>query len=190
MKKFSKGILGLGLIIGMIFLFSACAKKGVEQVEEITPPAEKEVVIQPSPPEEIEAPAIEEEVVEVPQVKAPTLEEEILAFEARDIHFDFDRFNLKPEAKMILAENARFLKLHPELKVRIEGHCDERGTIEYNLALGQRRAKSAQDYLIFLGINPTRISTISYGEEKPLDTRHCEEAWSLNRRAHFDIIGK
>lgn len=188
MKRLSKDILGLGLIIGLIFLFSACAKKGVEQVEEVTPPAEEEVI---TPLEKgIEAPAVEEEVVEVPGAKVPTIEEEILTFEAENIHFDYDKFNLKPEAKRILADKARFLKSHPELKARIEGHCDERGTKEYNLALGQRRAKSAQDYLIFLGINPIRTSTISYGEERPIDPRQREEAWSLNRRAHFDITEK
>jgi len=188
MERLFKNILGLGLIIGLIFLFSACAKKGVEQVEEVTPPAEEEVI---TPPEKgIEAPGVEEEVVEVLEEKTPTIEEEILAFEAENIHFDYDKFNLKPEAKRNLADKARFLKSHPELKARIEGHCDERGTKEYNLALGQRRAKSAQDYLMFLGINPIRIYTISYGEEMPIDPAHNEEAWSLNRRAHFDMTEK
>ena len=90
-------------------------------------------------------------------------------------------------AKKILEENAKWLKAHPEVKVIIEGHCDERGSEEYNLALGEKRAKSARDYLISLGISPERLSIISYGESMPLDPRHCEEAWAKNRRAHFAI---
>ncbi|MGI6396429.1 MAG: peptidoglycan-associated lipoprotein Pal [Desulfomonilia bacterium] len=117
------------------------------------------------------------------------MEEEIAKFEQDKIYFDFDKFNLTADARKVLAEKASFLNAHPNLNVRIEGHCDERGTREYNLALGERRAKSAQDYLVFLGINPERISIISYGEERPLETGSGEEAWKLNRRAEFRILG-
>jgi len=108
----------------------------------------------------------------------------------KDIHFDFDKYNIRPEDAEILKENAAILKKYPNLKIQIEGHCDERGTNEYNLALGERRANSAKNYLISLGISPDRLSTISYGEERPLDPGHNEEAWAKNRRAHFVIISK
>jgi peptidoglycan-associated lipoprotein len=90
----------------------------------------------------------------------------------------------------ILKENAALLHKYPKVKIQIEGHCDERGTNEYNLALGERRANSTRNYLISLGISPDRISTISYGEERPLDPGHNEEAWAKNRRAHFVILSK
>ena len=108
----------------------------------------------------------------------------------KDIYFDFDRYDIRPVDTEILKGNAALLVKHPTMKLQIEGHCDERGTGEYNLALGQRRANSAKKYLISLGFPEGRISTISYGEEKPFDTGHSEEAWSKNRRAHFVILSK
>lgn len=108
----------------------------------------------------------------------------------KDIHFDFDRYDIRPADAAILKENAEILKKYPKVKIQIEGHCDERGTNEYNLALGERRANSTKNYLISLGISPERISTISYGEEKPLDPGHNEEAWTKNRRAHTVITAK
>jgi peptidoglycan-associated lipoprotein len=108
----------------------------------------------------------------------------------KDIHFDFDRYNLRPGDASILRENAALLKKYPNVKIQIEGHCDERGTVEYNLALGERRANSAKDYLVSLGISQARISTISYGKEKPLDPGHNEDAWAKNRRAHTVVTAK
>lgn len=108
----------------------------------------------------------------------------------KDIHFDFDKYNIRHGDAEILKENAEILKKFPNLKIQIEGHCDERGTNEYNLALGERRANSAKNYLISLGISADRLTTISYGEERPLDPGHNEEAWAKNRRAHFVIISK
>jgi len=102
-----------------------------------------------------------------------------------NIHFDFDKSFIRPDAKPILAEVAEYLKGHPDAKLRIEGHCDERGTSEYNMALGERRASAASKYLENLGIAGSRLSTISYGEERPLDPGHDEEAWTKNRRAVF-----
>jgi len=108
----------------------------------------------------------------------------------KDIYFDFDRYDVRPEDAPILKENAALLKKYPNVKIQIEGHCDERGTIEYNLALGERRANSTKNYLVTLGISPERISIISYGEEKPFDPGHSEEAWAKNRRAHTIITAK
>ncbi len=109
-------------------------------------------------------------------------------FVNKDIHFEFDSSKLTWEAQEILKQKADWLLAHPRTEVIIEGHCDERGTNAYNLALGERRAESVKQYLLELGIQPNRLSTISYGEEKPLDPGHNEEAWAKNRRAHFVIV--
>lgn len=108
--------------------------------------------------------------------------------ELKDIHFEFDKYDVRPDARPILERNAKWLKENPQAKIQIEGHCDERGTVEYNLALGDRRAKSTRDYLISLGADPKQLSTLSYGEEKPLDPGHNEEAWAKNRRTHFVVL--
>jgi peptidoglycan-associated lipoprotein len=105
----------------------------------------------------------------------------------RDLHFEFDRWDLTPDARRNLEEVASALKSFPSLGLLIEGHADERGTAEYNLALGSRRAQAAKDYLVSLGIDAGRLDTISYGEERPLDSAHNEVAWALNRRAHFAV---
>lgn len=104
------------------------------------------------------------------------------------VYFDFDRFNIRDDMKPVMEENALFLLDHPEVMIEIQGNCDERGTNEYNLALGERRAKGAQAYLVNLGINPDRIGTVSFGEERPLDPGQNEEAWAKNRRDDFVII--
>jgi peptidoglycan-associated lipoprotein len=107
------------------------------------------------------------------------------ALEEKDIHFDFDRYDLKSEARGILKELANFLLEHPGCRLVIEGHCDERGSEEYNLALGEKRANAATNYLISLGVSPKRITTISYGENRPLCQEHSEGCWWRNRRDHF-----
>lgn len=104
------------------------------------------------------------------------------------IYFAFDSYELSEEAKDILKKKAEILLKYPEIKMVIEGHCDERGTDEYNLALGERRAKAAYDYLILLGVEADRLSIVSYGEEKPVDARHNEEAWAKNRRDEFRVV--
>jgi len=107
-----------------------------------------------------------------------------------DIFFDYDRAELKPEARERLAKNAQWLTANPQFLLTLEGHCDERGTNEYNLALGDRRASAARDYLQSLGVANTRVKTISYGEERPFCDGHDESCWSQNRRAHFMITGR
>ncbi|GMR04327.1 MAG: peptidoglycan-associated lipoprotein Pal [Thermodesulfobacteriota bacterium] len=106
----------------------------------------------------------------------------------RTVHFDFDKYTIRDEDKKILAMNAKWLRLNPDVRVRIEGHADERGENEYNLALGEKRAMTVKNYLKRLGVDANRISIISYGEEKPLDPGHNEEAWAKNRRAEFKKI--
>ncbi|HOK06702.1 MAG TPA: peptidoglycan-associated lipoprotein Pal, partial [Syntrophales bacterium] len=105
--------------------------------------------------------------------------------EFRDINFDFDKATLRADARAILKEHAAWLKRNTAARLLIEGHCDERGTSEYNLALGERRAAAAMKYLVELGVAKDRIKTVSYGKERPLDPGHNEEAWAKNRRCHF-----
>lgn len=106
------------------------------------------------------------------------------------IHFDFDKAVLGKEAQDLLKRNGKYLNERQAIRIRIEGHCDERGTTEYNLALGERRAKAAYQYLMDLGVDPNRMSVVSYGEEQPLDPAHTEEAWAKNRRAEFVEVQK
>jgi len=106
----------------------------------------------------------------------------------KDIYFDFDRYDLKPDARATLKANADWLKANPSARAEIEGHCDERGTNEYNLALGAKRAQAARDYLITLGIAKERLSTKSYGEELPVCKEQNEGCWQKNRRDRFVVI--
>ena len=114
--------------------------------------------------------------------------EEVRATLATMIHFDLDRSNIRPEDMAILDQKVAILQANPDLRIRITGHADERGSDEYNLALGNRRALAAKQYLVSHGIDASRIETQSYGEERPLVDGHDESAWSQNRRAEFEII--
>lgn len=105
----------------------------------------------------------------------------------KPIYFDFDRSVIRADARPTLSTNARYMNDRPAAQVVVEGHCDERGTSAYNLALGQRRAESARQYLLSLGVEAGRLTTISYGEERPADPGHDEAAWALNRRAEFVV---
>lgn len=146
--------------------------------------------------------AITEEVIEEPttaavpsvEVSAEELPADLAVLNARgylqDVFFDTDSFELRPDARQTLSENADWLREYPTVQVLVEGHCDERNTREYNLALGERRANAVRDYLVFLGIGSDRVRTISYGEERPFAIGHDEEAWQLNRRAHFVITSR
>jgi len=108
----------------------------------------------------------------------------------KDVFFDYDKSNIRDDQKAALNDNAGWLKGNAQAKLLIEGHCDERGTAEYNLGLGERRAKGVKDYLIAAGIAADRISTISYGKERPFVLGHDESAWKWNRRGHFAIQGR
>src|SRR5258705_11681906 len=105
-----------------------------------------------------------------------------------DVHFDYDRYDLAEQERSTLQQNAQWLKQNSGAKAEIEGHCDDRGTVEYNLALGAKRAKSVKDYLVTLGIPGDRLSTISYGEELPLCHEETESCWQRNRRAHSVVL--
>ncbi|MDD5562308.1 MAG: peptidoglycan-associated lipoprotein Pal [Thermoanaerobaculaceae bacterium] len=108
----------------------------------------------------------------------------------KDAFFDTNKSELRPDARDVLAGDAAWLKGHPTVKVSVEGHCDERNTEEYNLALGWRRANAVKDYLVSLGVGAGQLTTISYGEEKPFATCHDESCWSQNRRVHFVVTAR
>lgn len=168
------------LVLGLsIILVTGCAKRGVVKGEAVE---EKRVVVQPSEAE------LQERAREAALREKMLTEKEASQF--KDIHFDFDKFNLKPEDREILRQHADWLLEHLNFEIVVEGHCDDRGTIEYNLALGERRSVSAVKYLVNLGVDRERLTTISYGEELPLDPGHNEEAWAKNRRAHFVVTPK
>ena len=137
--------------------------------------------------------ATPEPVVEEKKAEEVVVKEEPVVYKTpsvvmqEDIYFEFDKSTLTPAAQDNLLKKAAWLRENPDATVTIEGHCDERGTNEYNLALGDRRAESAKAFLIDLGIDSARLTTISYGEERPVDPRHVEEAWSKNRRDHFVV---
>jgi peptidoglycan-associated lipoprotein len=174
-------------IICAFVLPAGCAKKAVMKEE---PAVEKEAAVEKQAPaqasETAPAKAPEEQKVDEAAMAAAALADQE-ASQFVDINFAFDRFDLRPEAREILDKHAKWLKAHPEFNVRIEGNCDERGTAEYNMALGQRRAASAMKYLVDLGVGKNRLSTVSYGKEHPLDPGHNEDAWAKNRRDHFSV---
>jgi len=122
-----------------------------------------------------------------PAKPAPTLEE-LFRTDVIDAFFDFDKSDVRPDAREALSRTAEFLRSYAEIKVTIEGHCDERGSTEYNLGLGDRRAQSAKQFLISLGVAAERMTTVSYGKERPFCTEHNEECWQQNRRAHFIMV--
>ncbi len=111
----------------------------------------------------------------------------VLSILAERVHFDFDKSDIRPDAEAVLQRKVTVLREYPDIKLRIEGHADERGSNEYNLALGQRRAEAVRRYLLSYGLDASRFTTISYGEERPLVAAHNEEAWAQNRRAEFVV---
>jgi peptidoglycan-associated lipoprotein len=108
----------------------------------------------------------------------------------KDAFFDFNKADLREDARMALADDAHWLKQYPSIQVLVEGHCDERGTEEYNLSLGEKRAAAATGYLASLGIDSSRVRTISYGKDRPFCNEHYETCWQNNRRGHFLITAK
>lgn len=120
----------------------------------------------------------------------PTVADTLRTEQLATVYFDYDKYNLRSDAKSALDANYELLKQFSKVTVKIEGHCDERGTIEYNLVLGEKRARATMEYLTGLGIDPARLSIISYGKERPATMGANEEAWSRNRRAEFKIVSQ
>ena len=195
-NRFWRG-LALSLVIPGLMFVTSCAKKPVVSEPAVTPAAEEEAEAERLAAEEqarAARKALEERRLREARIREEAMErrerEEMAEREKflnEDIHFEFDKSRLLPEAKEILTDKAKWLRAHPDVSAVIEGHCDERGTNEYNMALGDRRSQSAKSFLVDMGIPSGRLTTISYGEEKPVDPRHDEEAWAKNRRAHFVI---
>ncbi len=158
----------LALAMAFFLTMGACTKKVVKETEPDTGAAVEEVTT----PEDQE---------QMGQRDVGYAAESAL----KDINFDYDKSDITPEARSVLQDSADWIRSNADTKVQIEGHCDERGTEEYNLALGERRANAVKNYLISLGVEGDRLYTISYGEELPLDPGHDETAWAKNRRAHF-----
>ena len=181
MKQYLKPCMAVIFILALMFSFS-CAKKQVKD-ETVAEPTRVEAEEQ----EGIEEGKLEESDLDTKKFKEISESEVELKAVFKDIHFDFDDFSLRPRAKTILDGVVEWLLKNPSAQVLAEGHCDERGTNEYNLALGERRANSIKRYFAQLGVARKRISTISYGEEKPVDPGNDEEAWAKNRRGHFLI---
>jgi peptidoglycan-associated lipoprotein len=149
--------------------------------------AEEEAAIAAKKKAEEEAVAAAKKRAEAEAAQQKMLQDQINAVESEKIYFDYDKSDLKPESQSILENKAKFLQANPAYSLTIEGNCDERGTNEYNLALGERRADAAKKFLNSIGISEDKITTISYGEEKPVDMGHEEGAWSKNRRDEFKL---
>ncbi|HCY84350.1 MAG TPA: peptidoglycan-associated lipoprotein Pal [Desulfobacteraceae bacterium] len=178
----------MAVLVAGLFMTVSCAQKKV--VSESTTIEDQAAA---------EAAAAEKAAAEAERIKQQEIEEKMARekaakiaaaknrFENQNIHFEFDSAELNAMAKMLLKEKAEWLNANPMAKVTIEGHCDERGTTDYNLALGERRARAAKNYLVDLGVSAARLTMISFGEEKPLDPGMTEEAYRKNRRAQFVI---
>jgi peptidoglycan-associated lipoprotein len=192
MLRRSRSAFTLALVAAVAI--SACGKR-VDPVVRPTPP--------PPPPTTGKPPAPPEPIVEPPPVTVPpepTVESSDLSSRSLDeinklgplqpVFFEFDSAEMSSDGQAVLTKNAEMLKKNPTWVVSIEGHCDERGTAEYNLALGERRALAARAYLVSLGIQPDRLRTVSYGKEFPFDPGHSEGSWAKNRRAHFVVTAK
>jgi peptidoglycan-associated lipoprotein len=163
-------------VLAIVLAVGACSRKKPPTTDITTQTTAADTASVPPPAEEDRA----------AELRAARIEEARLII-AEKIFFDFNRSEIKPEYREVLARKADVLNEFPEISMRIEGHCDDRGTVEYNLALGERRAQAAKDYLVNAGIDPDRMNTISYGEERPAVEGAGEEVWAQNRRDEFVI---
>lgn len=177
------------LVLALVFVFAGCAKRVVTTpVEQEAPKetAQKAAPIEQKAEEPVMAKAEPKKVETVP-VNEVT---EAKSSQFGNILFDFDKYTIREDAKPTLKAVADWLIKNKDAKMILEGHCDERGTNEYNLALGEKRAKSARDYIASAGVSKKRLDTISYGEEKPLCKEQTEDCWQKNRRVQFVVSGK
>lgn len=187
-----KGILfTLAVVLLFSFALVDCSKKSPAEPTMGDPMTQTEQPKMEEPKVETFEPKVEEPMMaEEPKEMMEEKAEMVETFDPDDlkvIYFDYDKSDLSSASRDKLAINAKLLKAAAMVKIVVEGHCDERGTNEYNLGLGERRANSVKNYLTSLGISASRIKTISYGEEKPFAMGHSETAWKQNRRAHFSL---
>jgi peptidoglycan-associated lipoprotein len=175
------------LAAAIVAIAPACGKKPAPAPPPPPPVAPEAPPPAPPPPPRVEAPPVVDEYARLKAMSAEEIEKSGLLGE---VYFDFDKSDIRDQDRATLARNADALKRFDFLRVTVEGHCDERGTVEYNLALGDRRARAAYDYLVSLGVPPARLKTVSYGKEVPACQASNEDCWQRNRRAHFTVTGK
>jgi peptidoglycan-associated lipoprotein len=183
-----------GVLLLVLVVAAACGRKQPPVATPAPPPAAAPPTVTTAPP------APPQRVDEALPVPAEPLSEDTIGNRSLDdlnkdspfrpVFFPLDASDLDDAARSVAQANAELMKKYPTWVVTLEGHCDERGTAEYNLALGERRAVAVKTYLVSLGIPPDRVRTVSYGKEFPFDPGHNEEAWAKNRRAHFVITSK
>jgi len=179
--KVTSGFIGKVVFYVGLSFFMGCSQQTASKPQEATTPQKVEAK------QSSKAPPTKTQTSSLEALQKGTLGKGTEMGPLKDVNFDFDRYDLRPDAREILKGHAAWLKANPQSRVEVEGHCDERGTSEYNLALGAKRAESAKRYLIDLGISPSTLSTISYGEELPLCREQNETCWAKNRRAHFVV---
>ncbi len=178
------------VIVSLLFLSSGCSTPAVSKPQESTLPQQAQVTTNKQIKETSSSPP----ATQASQSSSLEAERKGISGKGadvgplRDVNFDFDRYDLRPDAREILKQHAAWLNSNPQVKVEIEGHCDDRGTNEYNLALGAKRANSVKQYLVDLGV-AGRLSIVSYGEELPLCRDENEACWARNRRGHFAVKG-
>ena len=176
------------LMAAMLVFAVGCIKQTVE-TEELPPPKPPAPMVRKKQPPKPEMKKEMSMTEADRRQKRAAFKRSLAEFENDLVYFDFDKSDIRPDMRAILDAKARFLQGFPSIRVQVEGHCDERGTVEYNIALGHRRSQSSRDYLVSLGVNPSRVDTVSYGEERPADSRSNEAGWAKNRRAKFNVIG-
>jgi peptidoglycan-associated lipoprotein len=176
----------LSLTAAILAGVAGCKKNPPTTTPKEAPPPAAAVATQPAPPEQPSAPA--------PKMEGNVLAEDISTLNSRgylkDAFFDLDKADLRDDARAALSSDAQWLKRYGSIQVLVEGHCDERGTEEYNLSLGQRRASAVKEYLASLGIDASRVNTVSYGKTRPFCGDSNEACWQQNRRGHFVITAK
>jgi len=173
--------------LALVWALPACHKTPPKAPPPPPPAAPETPPPAPAPPPRVEAPPQVDEYARLKSMSADEIDKMGLL---ADIHFELDKADIREADRATLTKNADTLKKFDFLRVTVEGHCDERGTVEYNLALGERRAKAAYDYLVSLGVPADRLKTVSYGKEVPVCTDSNEACWQRNRRAKFTVTGK
>jgi peptidoglycan-associated lipoprotein len=181
------------LAVVMTVVIGACAKKQPPVARPMPPPGNTTPtanVMPPPPPTPVVEPTITVPPMPDDSIASKSLDDLNRDSPLKPLFFELDQSEVSADGQRLLQENAAVMKKYPTWQITIEGHCDERGTAEYNLALGERRALAAKNYLVSLGIPADQVKTVSYGKEFPFEPGHDESAWSKNRRAHFVITAK
>ena len=193
MRREAKALLVLVLLLTVVV--AACKGKAKPPVARPMPPpmvdpGNERPPPPPGPPQPVSEPVLVPPMPAEDTIGSKSLDDLNRDSPLRPLFFELDSSDVSSEGQQILQANAAVLKKYPTMQITIEGHCDERGTAEYNLALGERRALAAKNYLVSLGIAADKVKTVSYGKEFPFDAGHDDSAWSKNRRAHFVITAK